>query len=375
MHRGAALEFVSNGRAALLGPSPARVLSQTASLSPRIATGDFPLLFAAPETEKISGDWPAAVSLHPPEVTLRRISIILRSQRYPLLVGMLVLGQAGILSRAAEPDGPIRPGVVVGITTPSRQATLSAVQPGRLIRIAASEGSTVKAGALVFALDDGGQEARALMAEAEATSTLDIELSQARWEQAHRDLVRIQRIADASGQDFASRKELADALSAEGIRGVELRIARFVHDQDRLAAQRERRTLEQFRVLAPFDGYVTRYLKELGETVNESEPVVALAQLDPLMVPLDCPLNFAPTLKVGDRVRLHPADDRWPVREGVVSFANQVGDGGSQTFRVKVTVDNADQLWIAGIKVTAEFSTGDRPAARGSDAAADVRSP
>jgi|CXWL01.1.fsa_nt_gi RND family efflux transporter MFP subunit len=297
------------------------------------------------------------------------------ARRCRWLAGALVLWPTGVISPAVEPDGSARPQAVAGITTPSRQATLSSVQPGRLTRIAATEGTIVKTGDLVFALDDSGQESRALMAEAGAASTLDIELAQARWEQAHRDLERIQLIADSSGQDFASRKELSDALSAERIRGVELRIARFVHEQDKQTAQLERRTLEQFRAVAPFDGYVTRYLKELGETVNESEPVVTLAQLDPLTVPLDCPLHLAPALKVGDRVRVRPADDRWPVREGVVSFASRVGDGGSQTFRVEVTVDNADQLWIAGIKVAAEFNTGDRPAARSSDAAADRRGP
>jgi multidrug efflux pump subunit AcrA (membrane-fusion protein) len=118
---------------------------------------------------------------------------------------------------------------VVGLTAPSRQATLSAIQPGRLSRMAATEGSPVNEGDLVFELDDGGQEARTLMAEAEAASTLEIELAEARWEQARRELERVQRLVDAASSDFASRKELADAQSAERIRSVELQLARFAH--------------------------------------------------------------------------------------------------------------------------------------------------
>lgn len=285
-----------------------------------------------------------------------------------MLIMTLAVLWLGASTSAMEP--------VVGITAPFRQATLSVIQPGRMARLAASEGSTVKAGELIFSLEDGGQEARALMAEADAASTLDVELTQARWERARRDLERIQEIAEASGQDFATRKELGDAVSEERIRRVELRIAEFLHAQHALAARRERQALEQYRVLAPFDGYVTQYLKDCGETVNENEAVVTLAQLDPLIVMLDCPLRLAATVAVGDRVRVHPVDESWPIREGVVSFANRVADGGSQTFRVKLTVDNADQRWIAGLKVTAEFTAPNRSAAASApDQATELRVP
>jgi len=269
-----------------------------------------------------------------------------------------------VVARAESPGGLSKPEPVIGLTMPFRESVLSAIQPGRLAQIAAPEGSTVKSGDLIFALDDGGQAVRAQMAAADAASTLDIELAEARWEQAQRDLERIQRIAESSGQDFATRKELDDALSTERIRAVELRMARFVHEQHRLAAQREQRAAEQFRVPAPFDGYVGEYLKELGETVNESEAVVTLAQLDPLLVSLDCPFQLAPAVKIGDQVKVSPVDANWPARDGVVSFISRVGDGGSQTLRVKVRVDNADQRWLAGMKVSAEFSPAVRSATR-----------
>ena len=298
-----------------------------------------------------------------------------REHKFKTRLSVMVCWAVCAAARAAPPSTPLPSEAVVGLTLPSRQSTLSAIQPGRLARIAAPEGSAVKAGELVFALDDGGQEARTLMAEADAASTLDIELAEARWEQAQRDLERIRHISETSGQDFASRKELGDGLSGERIRAVELRIARFVHEQNKLAAQRERRMLEQFRVHAPFDGYVAQYVKELGETVNESEAVVTLAQLDPLLVSLDCPLHFAATLRTGDRVKVSPTDERWSPREGVVSFISRVGDGGSQTIRVEATVENADQSWISGMKVSAEFSPRARSATRETEAEAQVRIP
>ncbi len=109
-----------------------------------------------------------------------------RDRKFKTLLSVMVCWAVCAAARAAPPSVTRPTESVVGLTMPSRQSTLSAIQPGRLVRIAAPEGSAVKAGEVVFALDDGGQEARTLMAEADAASTLDIELAEARWEQAQR---------------------------------------------------------------------------------------------------------------------------------------------------------------------------------------------
>ena len=77
-------------------------------------------------------------------------------------------------------DSPVteKPFPIVGITGPYQEATLAAIQPGRIARIATPEGSVAEKGGLVFALEDGVQRARTEMAKSAAESMLEIELAQ-----------------------------------------------------------------------------------------------------------------------------------------------------------------------------------------------------
>lgn len=273
-----------------------------------------------------------------------------------MLTGVLVfiIGSAPTVVGQTQDDKPGREAhTVVGITAPYREATLAAVQPGRIAQMSAAEGATVQQGELVFALEDGVQRARAEMAEATAESTLDIELAQARQEQAQRDLNRLLKL---HGDDDASSKELNDARSAATIARLEYELAKFAHAQAARAHQRELELLEQYHARAPFAGYVVEHLKHVGEAVEESEGVVTLVQLDPLQVLLDCPLSLAPSIQAGAQVTLRPFDTQWSPRQGTVVLANRVADGASQTFRVKVTVPNEDSGWVSGLKVAVEFS-------------------
>ena len=43
---------------------------------------------------------------------------------------------------------------------------------------------------------------------------------------------------------------------------------------------------------------------------------------------------------------------------GEVLLASRIADGASQTFKVKLSVGNADLGWIAGMKVVVEFKDG-----------------
>lgn len=238
---------------------------------------------------------------------------------------------------------------LIGITTPFREVTLAAVHPGRIARIQAEEGTFVAAGDTIFELVDDMQRARTAMAKGKADSTLPVELAQAVWD---RDRHRLDRLVRLHGDSNASSKELDDARSAEAIARIEYALAKFEQTQAQLAYEREKAFLDEYRAIAPFGGYVVEHLSRIGETVDESEGVVKLVQLDPLLVSLDCPVAAALSLSPGDRVRVRPADGRWTPRLGTVVVASRVADGASQTFKVKLTVPNADGEWMSGLKVS-----------------------
>lgn len=244
----------------------------------------------------------------------------------------------------------------MGIAMPYRHAVLSVALRGRIDRMVAAEGTMVRQGDLVFALVDGVQQARTAIAEAAASSTLEIDLAKARWAKAKRDFDRLSRLY---GNDSATSKELSDAVADEEISRIEYELAHFDHAQAQIALQREREMLAEFRVHAPFDGYVAQHLKQVGEAVELGEGVVKVAQLDPLEVAVDCPLAAARMLATGGKVRVTPIDPQLQERMGTVRLVNRVADGASQTVKVKIRVDNADGAWPAGLRVKVALPTGD----------------
>lgn len=242
---------------------------------------------------------------------------------------------------------------VVGMTAPFETATLAAVQPSLIASIAAPEGGVVRRGDIVVQLDERVQAARAEMAKANAETDLNIDHARARWDRARRDLERLQKL---HGSEFASSKEMSDALAEEQIAHVEYDLAHFNQSLAVLAYRREAASLEDFRLRAPFDGYVVAHLKRPGESVNELEGVMTLAQLNPLKVILDCPIESIATIATGQKFWIKPADEHLAPRLGTVLLASRVADGGSQTFRVKLTVENADAAWPAGLKVSVNLT-------------------
>ncbi len=272
--------------------------------------------------------------------------------------GMGSLAEGGG-THVGSPDAPtdVRKGrsalfKVTGMMVPNQEALLASVFPARIVEIRAAEGSIIPKAELVVVLDDTVQKARTRIARAASESTLDLALARTDWEKAKHDL---HRLVNLSGHDSASSKELADAKVEAQVRSIEYELALFDHDQARRVYQREQAILDQHHVRAPFTGYIAQHLKTPGETVDQLEGVVRLVQLDPLLVCLDCPVALAHLIGAGDQVLVRPVDPNWGPRRGIVSLASRVVDGASQTFKVKITVNNGDGAWMAGLKVEVEF--------------------
>ena len=251
------------------------------------------------------------------------------------------------------PSNPVTSGTILtGMTAPHWTATLGAVMPGRIARIAVVEGQHVREGELLVALDDRVQRMRTEIAHAASKSRLHIDLVRAKLQRAERDLERLARLRGARS---ASTRELTDAESAATIARLELELAEFEHEQAVREYHRQQFLLDQLAVRAPFAGYVAPLHKQVGEIVDEREDVVTVVQLNPLEVVVNAPLHFLPTLRIGDTVPVLPVGDAWTERKGTIVLVGPVADPASQTVRVKLTVANPQRGWIAGMKVRVHF--------------------
>ncbi|MBN1490691.1 MAG: efflux RND transporter periplasmic adaptor subunit [Phycisphaerae bacterium] len=243
---------------------------------------------------------------------------------------------------------------VSGITAAHQTALLATIEQSRIAQILVAEGGTAGQDDRLVTLDDSVQRTQVEIAQARAESMLEINRTKARSEWAEKELAHV---SELHTKGIASPKELRDAQMEADVARLDHAIARFEHEQAVREYKRQQEMLARLHIRAPFSGYVTEVLKQVGEAVDEGEIILRLVQLDPLDVWIDCPFRFADAIRTGASLAVQPLDGRRPVRTGTVFLVNRVVDPGSQTFKVKLTVDNKDAGWAAGMKVVVDFST------------------
>lgn len=202
---------------------------------------------------------------------------------------------------------------VVGTVRPRLQASLEAKVSGRIAEMPVRVGQTVRTGDLVAALDV--RETRARLDQAVALR-----------QQAERDL---ERFASLLRQEAVTQAEF-DAVEARH------RVA--------LASQTEAETLlDHARVVAPFDGVVTRRLADVGDMASPGRPLLTLEDPARMQLEADIPEALIHRIEPGQSLRvLIPALDR--ELTGTVDETAPAADPGSRTFRVKLDLPPAPDL-------------------------------
>ena len=165
-----------------------------------------------------------------------------------------------------------------GYVVARRQATVSSKATGKVIEVLIEEGQVVSKGELLARLDDSIPRAQYELAASQLDAAvaglaeLEVELKKAQL-----DLGRTRGLAT---RNLASQADLdRDKLSVDGL------IARLGRaDKEIIVAQRsmavQRQVLDDMQIRAPFAGVVGLRLTNLGDRVNEGDPLVALAAID-----------------------------------------------------------------------------------------------
>ncbi|MCB9664096.1 MAG: efflux RND transporter periplasmic adaptor subunit [Alphaproteobacteria bacterium] len=140
---------------------------------------------------------------------------------------------------------------------PARDALLTPMRPGRVVRRAAEPGDRVGRGDAVLELD--GREARASLAAAEAA----VDEADALVEEARRQRDRVEALGDGAAPAQQDQAGVALARATAALAGAE--------------AQRElaRVNLEHMTLRAPFEGQVALLEPEVGESVAPGAGPVA----------------------------------------------------------------------------------------------------
>jgi len=193
---------------------------------------------------------------------------------------------------------------VVGTVQAKLHATLEAKVSGHIERLPVELGQQVKAGELLALL--GSSELKARFDQAEASQ----EQAKRNWDRISA-LFHQQAATRAEYDDAQAQKRVADAAVAEA-----------------------KAMLDYAKVVAPFDGVVTKKWVDVGDLASPGKPLVDIEDTSQLRVQADVPDVIASHVQQGDRitVRVDTLDGNLT---GTVAEISPAADPIAHTFRIK----------------------------------------
>lgn len=202
----------------------------------------------------------------------------------------------------------------------------------RIVKIAASDGASVKKGELLFKLDDADLHAELRALEVRRKLLLD-------------QLARQSKLHEGG---LASEQELVRARS-------ELELVEAQRAQVGV-------TLTRTSIRAPFDGRLGLRNVSVGAMVTPQTPLITLEDSSSLKLDLTLPERHAHHVREGGELEFRPAQGG-PLRKAKVVAIEPRVDSASRSLRVRALVENADGALRAGSFVTVDFPMESRDGA------------
>jgi HlyD family secretion protein len=268
-----------------------------------------------------------------------------------------------------------------------RFVNMSAVQMGRVTRLAVEEGDRVKAGQFLLQIDPNilrGSVQRGEAAVAGARSGLEQARVGVATAEANLTLARDQakRQRELWKEGLTTREALDQAESLLAVRETELQAAQsevqsrqHMIQQESASLSTSRYNLDQVTLSAPFDGIVTRRNIEEGENVvvgtmnNAGTQLLTVADMSIVEAELEVDETEIPSVKIGQRAKVTIdaiSGETFPgkvteIGNSPLQTAAQAQAGQQATnFKVVVTLDKAPEAVRPGFTCSAEITTGTR---------------
>ena len=236
----------------------------------------------------------------------------------------------------------------IGSVEPRMKSLVAGEVRGLVEHFFVREGDAVKKGQILARI-----RVTSLKIQLKAAQAALMEV-QANHEQVKRDLTRSKQLFK---EELIPLKQLEEEMSRD--KALSERVLQLTAEIERLEDM-----ISKSRILAPFDGVITKEHTEVGQWLQEGSPVVEMIDLKHLRIRVDVPERYIGKLKIGGIV---------PVRfdaipsfriSGKISSIIPAADNAARTFPVDVEVENRDMTIKSGMTAQVSFSVGDTYTAR-----------
>jgi RND family efflux transporter MFP subunit len=241
-----------------------------------------------------------------------------------------------------EFDGLIEPYVIVNVGTPVT---------GVIDSVTVDRGDNVKEGQVLATLKSDVEKATMELARARVEMEATIKAKQEKLEYEKRREQRMKGLYSQKVLPFQdwdeveTKRVLAEHELAEAL------------ENKRLAELERNRAIEvvyRMTIRSPIDGVVVERFLSPGEYV-EQQPIMKLAQIDPLNVEVILPVEMLGDVKKGMRAKVIPEKPMNSVYRAEVTIVDRVVDAASGTFGVRLELPNSDYRLPPGLKCKVIF--------------------
>ena len=267
---------------------------------------------------------------------------------YVFIVGcvlqiMLVISvPMALCAENIEFDGLIEPYMVIkvgsGVT-------------GILETVNVDRGEMVKKGQVLATLQSNVERATMELARTRAKLEASIKAKEERLAYSKRQQ---QRVAELYKKDALAFEKMDEAETNRKLAELELLEA---IENKRLAWMELKRAIEvvkRMKILSPVKGVVVERFLSPGEYI-ENQPILELAQIDPLNVEVILPVNMLGYVREGMQAEVKPEAPVSGTYSAKVTIVDRVIDAASGTFGVRLEIPNPEFLMPPGLKCKVMF--------------------
>jgi RND family efflux transporter MFP subunit len=238
---------------------------------------------------------------------------------------------------------------------PHSVVDVSTLEDGVMAEIAVTRGDVIKKGQVLARLESSVEEVAVNIARARAKMKSKVDSKWAGLKYLKAQQARIDELYEKKAVPFHEKQKAeTDVILA----AAELREARENHELAQLEQQRAEQILERRTVHSLIDGVVVNILLEAGESVEE-RPIMTIAEVNPLNVEVILPEEMYGQINVGTRAEVEPLIQGAEKRITSVVVVDKVIDAASNTFGVRLELENPDYAIPGGIRCIINFLPGE----------------
>jgi macrolide-specific efflux system membrane fusion protein len=226
--------------------------------------------------------------------------------------------------------------------------TLAAERPGILENDTPEEGTVVQAGQVIAGLKDGVAKATYEKELKKSQNDVHVRYADKSWEVATAEFA-MSKEANKNVDGTVPEVELAKLKLAAEKAELQIEQASFEQEIAVLTVRENLEALKTYKVIAPFNGMVSKVYQRKGEAVQQGTPILEVLSIDRVKIEGYVSITDSFHVKAGDtvEVQLDATDSAGNPLD--IPFRNEVLIG-----KIKI-VDTIISTIIGSVKVTAEI--------------------